>query len=384
MTTNLHPEQARKQFFEVFKDCYWNPKLKIKTTSNEDRIVVTDSSIESGEPLVILNDSICFGLDKANQYTIEPLNDLSSDLIIAGYLYQYYCGHALCPEGYDLYFNALPTYEWYKNNHEMLKVYLSLTLEKQQELEDAFYLFNQLNKFLDWASSLSNLSFNKEHAIRALIAVTTRSWSSSGLVPWIDFFNHASDGSLLNKNVGINATHKYKKGDEVNTSYGVKDSFKLLSIYGYCTSIKTLGLVRMSVSDYALALDKELKEYQAATEYIPFLLDTKLENFETILAHFRLVALNKYDVIQIKDLNAEYKVGLNGSNEFNAVKSFLFCLKKTQEDLETISTRIVKAFESVDRVPFVLREEFEIKMNIISLAKDKIFIHWNSLLDNVK
>lgn len=383
MTVDLHPEQARKKFFEVFKDCYWNSKLEIDFTSTKDRTVIAKSKIDNGEALVILNDSVCFDLDKARNYSTECLEGLDNNLVIPAYLYQFYCDHALCPEGYQFYFNALPTYEWYENNHEMLKVYLSLTKDQLEQLEDNFYIFGQLNRFLDWAATLSKLPFNKKNAIRALLAVATRSWSSSGLVPWIDFFNHSVDGSLLTNNISISATHKYKAGQEVNTCYGFKDSLKLLSIYGYAPEKKTVALVRLNVSDYAIALDSDLKAYHSTTKDTPFLIDKQLENFEMILAHFRLVVLNKYDTIAVNKLSSEYRKGLNGNNELNSVKAFLFCVNKTRKDLQQIQDDIKKVFGSFENIPESWRVDFQGKFQILSLLNEKILKHWMGLLDGI-
>lgn len=375
------PDVERQLFFKEVDNCYWNPKLVVKVLPNGDRTVVTTAFIKDDEPLVILNHGACFGNDKCFEYSQEDLTDLNKSLVIPAYLYQFYTGHTTkFPFGYDHYFNALPTYEWYAKNHELLKVYLTISQKQKDQLKENLFLIRQLDEFIDWVKQIPNHKPNIEEAIRAVLASATRSWSSVGLVPWIDFFNHSYDGSILsNEGTTINATHNYQKGDEVNTSYGLKDSLQLLSIYGYSSDEKTIAITRPPLSPFAIALDTDLRGYQAFSEEHPFLMNESLNNFDYFIAHFRLCALSKYDSLFVKDLATEYKKWINAENELNAVKVALICLRETKKHLEGIQEKLGNVSKDLPRA---FRDDFQAKFNILEKLHEKLYKHWFKIIDN--
>lgn len=376
---SFNPEEARRLFFEQVPNCYWNPKLSIKTLPNGDRTVLTNDFIDSEEPLVVLNPSSFFDKEKAIENARYPLDGLSSSLIIPGYLYQFYTGLAeQCPIGYEHYFNALPTYEWYAKNHEMVKVYISIDQEMRDELKQNIFLVRQLDELIEWAAKIPDHTINIESAIRAVTACASRSWSSVGLVPWIDFFNHAYNGSVLsNQGTTITSTHKYEKGDEVNTSYGFKDSLQLLTIYGFVSDEKTVAITRPPISPFSVALDSELEGYKAFAEDCPFLLNSEINNFNYVLSHLRLCALSKYDVFFVDDLNNQYRDFINAENEYNAIRIGLICIRETRNHLEEMLEKIDKNSKGL---PASFAADFECKFKILDKLQRLFEEHWFSLL----
>jgi hypothetical protein len=376
---SFNPEEARRLFFEQVSNCYWNPKLVIKTLPNGDRTVVTNDYITSEEPLVVLNPSSFFDKEKAIENTIYPLDDLSSSLVIPGYLYQFYVGLTdKCPVGYDNYFNALPTYQWYAENHEMIKVYISIDQGMRDELKQNIFLIRQLDEMVEWASKIPDHTVDTEAVIRAVTACASRSWSSVGLVPWIDFFNHAYNGSVLsNQGTTITATHKYEKGDEVNTSYGFKDSLQLLTIYGFVSEEKTVAITRPPISPFSVALDSELEGYKAFSEECPFLLNEELGNFDYVLSHLRLCALSKYDTFFIDDLNSQYRKFINAENEYSAIKIGLICIRETRKHLEEMLEKINK---NCKELPPAFQNDFDEKFKILNKLHRLFHEHWYDML----
>lgn len=376
---SISAEEARQQFFKTVEGSYWNPKLSIKSLSNGDRTVVTNKFIRKGEPLVILHPDACFTSYRCIENSKEDLSKINKSLVIPAYLYQFYTGHTLnCPPGYDHYFNALPTYDWYSQNHEFLKLYINLNSEQKEVLKEHFILANQLDDFIEWAKSIPNHEFNWQQAVRSVLAATTRSWSSAGLVPWIDFFNHAYDGSLLEIGANtITASHAYEEHDEVNTSYGFKDSLHLLSVYGYETDIKTVIIKRLPISEFAAASNQEFRKYKDLSEQHPFVFNTDLRTFDRFISHMRLTVLDKYDLLHVTDLTEQYKNWINGDNEMRALKVALKCLDYTHEYLTDVNKAITKA---LDKVPDAFQKDFKAKFEILDALYKKTNEHWINVL----
>lgn len=376
----MHPEEARKLFFSEVDNCYWNPKLTINVLPNGDRTVVTSTSLQKEEPLVVLNKDASFSVEKCFQFSKENIAKLPRPLIIPAYLYQFYTKHTTeFPVGYNHYFDALPTYEWYAENHELLKLYLKLSEEQRLGLKENFFLFDQINSIVKWASEIPGHKVNKEEAIRSVLASSTRSWSSVGLVPWIDFFNHDYDGSFLRtEGTTIVASHEYEKNEEVNTSYGLKDSLQLLTVYGYVTRDKTVGIKFPNISEFALASAPELKNYQEFSLSTLFLFGHKLKNFDYFIAHMRLSVFNKWDAINISDLAEEHKTFISGRNELDALKLALHLVKKTRSDLDSIKSKIHSV---IKKMPQVLDQDFKGKDEVLDLMEKRIYKYWLDLLD---
>jgi hypothetical protein len=377
----LNPEKARECFFNEVNNCYWNPKLSISTLPNGDRTVVTNEDIHENEPLVVLNSNSFFDIEKCFTYSTEDLSSLPKRLIIPAYLYQFYTQHTnKYPVGYDHYFNSLPTYQWYLKNHELLKVYAKMSNKQKEILKEHLFLINDFGEIQEWAKKIPNHKFNYEEAIRSVLAVATRSWSSAGLVPWIDFFNHSSEGSYLKNNgTTITASHFYRKNDEVNTSYGPKDSLQLLTIYGYKAQEKTIGICRPKISPYSIALDENLEKYEDFSQDSPFLFDLSLDKFSYFLSHMRLSAVSKYDTLFISNLQDECTTFVNGANELKALEIGLICIHSTRESLEKIKTK----FASVANIiPKSFVEDFEVKFKILDALEQKLHEHWITILKN--
>lgn len=374
-------EKARQLFFKKVDNCYWNPNLEIIELSNGDRTVIAKDSIKQGSVLVVLNKDSAFSNEKARQLSKYPLDGLDESLIIPAYLYQFYTKQVdNVPVGYDHYFNALPTYEWYAENHLLLKTYLNNQDADFKALGSSLFLINRFITLIEWAETYATPEqpVNREQAIRAAIACATRAWSSIGLVPWIDFFNHSYNGSLLsNGGTSIEATHFYEKGEQVNTSYGPKDSLQLLSIYGFVADEKTLTIYRPNISPLAPAIDAEIKKYQAFAEEYPFLLDAELNNFNSFIAHFRLSALKKHDLFFINDLEQEYKRIINVENEYQAIKLAMYCIDKTENHLKQIVEQVTGVLLEI---PQEFKDDFNSKFEIINKIRTRFIEYWNSLI----
>jgi len=374
-------EKARRLFFKKVDNCYWNPKLEIVELPNGDRTVIANDPIKEGSVLVVLNKDTAFSNDKAKQLSKYSLEGLDESLVIPAYLYQFYTKQIdNAPFGYEHYFNALPTYGWYAENHLLLKTYLENQDADLKALGSNLFLINKIISLIEWITDIDELNhtFNRDEAIRSVLICATRSWSSIGLVPWIDFFNHSYNGSLLsNEGTTIEATHAYEKGEQVNTSYGPKDSLQLLSIYGFVADEKTVTIYRPNISPLAPAIDDEIKKYQAFAEEYPFLLGTELNNFDSFIAHFRLSALKKYDLFYVNNLEQDYKQIINVENEYQALKLALFCVSETEKHLSGIVEQITSVIKSVPRE---FQEDFDAKATIINTVRERIRDYWNSLI----
>ena len=374
------PNKARVAFFKKVNDCYWNPKLTIKTLPNGDRTVVALDTIENDEPLVILNTNSYFDGAKAIKYSREDISSLDESLFLPAYLYQFYTKHTLKHSlGYDHYFNALPTYEWYAENHETLKIYTSLSPNQKEKANENFAIIKKINELIDWIKTISNHTVDIEQAIRAVFICSTRTWNV-GLVPWIDFFNHAYNGSALNIDATtITATHVYEKDEEVNTTYGLKDSLELLNTYGFCTEEKTVAIPFLPISSFAIALDSEFESYQLFTKGNEFLINKTLHNIESLIAHFRLCVLSKKDILFIDNIAEDFKTFINIENEYKAIKLLLSCIKVIHE-------KIKKTKESLTQITGVLpdkhEEDIRIKNEILKKATKNIYIYWVKLLED--
>ena len=374
------PNKARVAFFKKVNDCYWNPKLTIKTLPNGDRTVVALDTIENDEPLVILNTNSYFNGDKAIKYSREDISSLDESLFLPAYLYQFYTKHTLKhPLGYDHYFNALPTYEWYAENHETLKIYTSLNSNQKEKANENFAIIKKINELIDWIKTISNHTVDIEQAIRAVFICSTRTWNV-GLVPWIDFFNHAYNGSALNIDATtITATHVYEKNEEVNTTYGLKDSLELLNTYGFCAEEKTVAIPFLPISSFAIALDSEFESYQLFTKDNEFLINKTLHNIESLIAHFRLCVLSKKDILFIDNIAEDFKTFINIENEYKAIKLLLSCIK-------VIDEKIKKTKEGLTQVIGVLpskhEEDMHMKNKILKKTVKYIHVYWIKLLED--
>jgi hypothetical protein len=232
---------------------------------------------------------------------------------------------------------------------------------------------------IEWVKQIPKHKPNIEEAIRSYLITRTRSWSSFGLVPWIDFFNHSDQGSFLNgEGTSIHATHAYEKGDEVNTSYGLKDTFHLLTTYGYVAKETTVPLLCPPVSKFAVAFDPNLNNGVTLSEDYPFLIKKNVNNFNQIISYFRLCAFNKHDLFFVNDIATESKRFINGENEHKAVKIGLFCLEKSKKSLENVKNN----FDAISKeLPESFVKEFEGKMEILKELSLKFHTHWLNLLD---
>ena len=374
------PEKARELFFKEVDDCYWNPKLKIKVLENEDRTVVTSKPIQNKESLVILNTNSYFGHEKTEQYSKEDLSKLSEKLRIAAYLYQFYTGHTKSyPKGYNHYFNALPTYEWYAKNHLLLAMYLELEEEQKKEIKKQFFILEQMDELTKWVEQIPGHAVNIEQIRRCILICVTRTWSV-GLVPWIDFFNHAYNGSgLANDATTINATHEYQAGQEVNTTYGDKDSLQLLNTYGFSSKEKTLAIPKPPVSSFAIALDPELQVYQQLSNHNPFMVYESVHNTDYLLGYLRLCTLSKIDILNIQDIHEEHKKIINPSNEHKTVKLALLCIEEITNQIQTIKKRMLKV---IDPIPSSWEEDLNVKFEILKNLKKKVYVHWLKMIDD--
>jgi hypothetical protein len=372
------PNKARVAFFKKVNDCYWNPKLTIKTLPNGDRTVVALDNIKNNEPLVILNINSCFGNDKAIKYSAENLSTLDEYLFLPAYLYQFYTKHTLKrPSGYEHYFNALPTYEWYAENHEVLKIYTSLNPSQKKEASENLAIIKKINLLVNWIETIPNHTINIEQAIRSVFICSTRTWNV-GLVPWIDFFNHSYNGSALNNEATtITATHNYEQDEEVNTTYGLKDSLELLNTYGFCAKEKTIAIPFLSISSFCTALDPSLKEYRQFTEGNEFLVNKTLHNIDHLIAHFRLCVLDKKDVLFIDDIAKDFKVFINMNNEHRAIKLLLLCIKALHEKTKKTKENLIQI---TGVLPDKHEEDINIKQEILKKLKEKIYVYWIKLL----
>jgi hypothetical protein len=374
------PNKARVAFFKKVNDCYWNPKLTIKTLPNGDRTVIALDTIENDEPLVILGANLCFDGDKAIKYSVEDISSLDESLFLPAYLYQFYTNHTLkYPLGYDHYFNALPTYEWYAENHETLKIYISLNSNQKEKANENFAIIKKINLLIEWINTISNHAPNIEQAIRAVFICSTRTWNV-GLVPWIDFFNHAYNGSALNIDATtITATHVYEKNEEVNTTYGLKDSLELLNTYGFCAEEKTVAIPFLPISSFVIALDSEFEKYQLFTENNEFLINRTLHNIESLIAHFRLCVLDKKDILFVDNIAEDFKTFINVENEHRAIKLLLSCIK-------VIDEKIKKTKEGLTQVIGVLpskhEEDMHMKNKILKKTVKYIHVYWIKLLED--
>jgi hypothetical protein len=375
----MHPEEARKLFFKEVDNCYWNPKLSIKVAPNGDRTVVTSAALQKNEPLVVLNKNAFFNAEKCIEHSKEDISSIRKTLIIPAYLYQFYTNHgATALDGYAYYFNALPTYEWYEQNHEVFKIYLKLTGKQRKELHDNFYVFEQIDSFIEWASQIPGHTVDKEQAIRSVLASLTRTWSSVGLVPWIDFCNHSYEGSFLqSEGTTIVASHAYSKDEEVNVTYGVKDSLQLLSVYGYAAKDKTVGIKFPPISSFALAVDSGLQKYADSSVSAPCLLGKQLRNFDFLLSHMRLCVFDKVDALTCSDPEEACQTFLNAQNELKALKLFLHMVQVTQKNLEELKNKTEKA---LGKIPEVLEEDFKGKDEVFNNITKRIYKHWLDLL----
>jgi hypothetical protein len=372
------PNKARVAFFKKVDNCYWNPKLTIKTLPDGDRTVIALDAIENDEPLVILNTDSYFGYSKAIKYSVEDISTLDEYLLLPAYLYQFYTKHTLnYPQGYDYYFNALPTYEWYAKNHEVLKIYTSLDPSQKEKAGENLILIKKINLLLTWIETIPNHILNIEQAIRSVFVCSTRTWSV-GLVPWIDFFNHAYNGSPLNKEATtITATHTYEKNEEVNTTYGLKDSLELLNIYGFCAKEKTISIPFFPISSFCTALDSDFENYQQFTESNEFLLNKTLHNIEHLIAHFRLCVLNKKDVLFVNDIGKDFKTLINMENEHKAIKLLLLCIKTLHEKIKKIKENYT---EITGVLPDKYEEDINMKQEILKKLTEKICVYWMKFL----
>ena len=224
---------------------------------------------------------------------------------------------------------------------------------------------------------IPNHTINIEQAIRSVFICSTRTWNV-GLVPWIDFFNHSYNGSALNNEATtITATHDYEQDEEVNTTYGLKDSLELLNTYGFCAKEKTIAIPFLSISSFCTALDPSLKEYRQFTEGNEFLVNKTLHNIDHLIAHFRLCVLDKKDVLFIDDIAKDFKVFINMNNEHRAIKLLLLCIK-------TLHEKIKKTKENLIQITGVLpdkhEEDINIKQEILKKLKEKIYVYWIKLL----
>ena len=372
------PNKAREHFFKKVSNCYWNPKLTIKTLLNGDRTVVALDTIENDEPLVILNNNLYFNNEKAIKYSVENISTLDECLLLPVYLYQFYTKHTLkYPAGYDYYFNSLPTYEWYAENHEVLKIYTALDINQQEKANENFAIIKKINLLVDWIKTLPKHTLNIEQAIRSVFICSTRTWNV-GLVPWIDFFNHAYNGSALNMDATtITATHVYMEGEEVNTTYGLKDSLELLNTYGFSAEEKTVAIPFLPISSFSIALDSEFEKYQLFTEDNEFLINKTLHNIESLIAHFRLCVLNKKDILFTDNIAEDFKNIINIDNEHRAIKLLLSCMKIIHE-------KIKKTKENLTQITGVLPDKYEkdinMKNKILKKATKKIYVYWIKLL----
>ena len=374
------PNKAREAFFKKVNNCYWNPKLTINTLPDGDRTVVALDTIENDEPLVILNANTYFGKDKAIKYSVEDINILDENLFLPAYLYQFYTKHTLkCPPGYDHYFNALPTYEWYAENHEVLKIYTSLNPSEQEKANENFLIIKKINLLITWIKTISNHTVDIEQAIRSVFICSTRTWHV-GLVPWIDFFNHSYNGSALNNEATtIKATHAYEKNEEVNTTYGLKDSLELLNTYGFCAKQKTIAIPFLPISSFCAALSSDLKKYGQFTEGNEFLVNKTLHNIDHLIAHFRLCVLDKKDVFFIDDIAKDFKVLINIDNEHRAIKLLLLCIKALDEKTKKTKEKLIQI---TGVLPDKHEKEISVKHEILKKLKEKIYVYWMKLLDD--
>jgi len=372
-------EKARQLFFKKVSNCYWNPKLEVIETETGDRTVIASESLREDDVLVVLNKDTTFGNDKAKQLTKASFDSIEESLYIPAYLYQYYTKYVdNAPSGYEHYFDHLPTYDWYAENHLLLKTFLDNSGKDLKKLGSNLFLISRILEMLEWIETIPDHQPQPEQAIRSILITSTRSWSSVGLVPWIDFFNHSYEGSILsNEGTTIKATHDYKKGAEVNTSYGLKDSLQLLSIYGFVSDEKTLTIYRPNVSPFAIAIDSDLKRYQSFSEEFPFLISKELNNFNSFIAHFRLTVLKKYDTLFVEELNESYKQVINGENELQSVKLAFACVKETEKHLNKIIAQIKSVIEVL---PKEFHDDFEAKFEIIKALNERLEEHWNDLI----
>jgi len=369
-STVCRSEKNRQLFFKHVDNCYWNPKLVITELPSGDRTVIATDPIEADELLVVLNQ---------NSFSKENISQLESGLTLPAYLYQFYVDYGVhCPHGYEHYFHSLPTYEWYAENHALLKLYLSLSEVQRKKLATQFFLIGRINVMLEWLDTIPDHEAQPKEAIRAVIACSTRAWSRAGLVPWIDFFNHAYDGSMLSNNgTSIKATHHYAKGAEVNTTYGLKDSLQLLTIYGYETKEKTLLVARPPISTLLVAANPDLEDYHAFSKEHPFLFRDELNGFEHFLSHFRLMVFDKNDLAITNRTVGIDTPFVNGDNEYKAVKSALMAVNET----EKYFNKMFETFkEIVPDVPEHFWKEYEVKTKILLALREKIHQHWKNLV----
>jgi hypothetical protein len=374
------PNKARETFFKKTKNSYWNPKLTIKTLPNGDRTVTALDTIKDDEPLVILNANAYFGKNKALKYSVEDISTLDDSLILPAYLYQFYTKHTTkYPLGYEHYFNALPTYEWYAKNHEVLKIYTSLNPSQQEKASENFVIIKKINLLFEWIKTIPNHTVDIEQAIRSVFICATRTWNV-GLVPWIDFFNHAYNGSALNNEATtITATHSYKKNEEVNTTYGLKDSLELLNTYGFCAKEKTVAIPFLPISSFVVALDSDFKKYQEYTKGNEFLVNKTLHNIDNLIAHFRLCVLDKKDVLFIDNITKDFKTFININNEYRAIKLLLLCIKEIHKKTKETKENLIQV---TGVLPIKYEKDINMKHEILEKLTKKLYVYWMKLLDD--
>lgn len=332
-------EQIRRRYFEGATDCYWHPALEIREQSGGDRTVITTRPIDAGETLVILGPDRNLTASAARAASSWDLSGLDDDLIIAALLCQLFASpkadllHRL-PPGFDCYVQALPSHAWYERHHAALALARAAGDQHRAALNNHLPLLAAITSLRDWLIQSGRSEIPAEVYERAVLCSSTRTWADSGLVPFIDFFNHKPGGSLLSaSDCRIAATVHYPSGSQVHTSYGPKDALTLLSNYGFTGADTAVGLSRLDASRWALACDEGLNDYSASAQGMPFLLEHDLSNLDQLIHGARLWALDRHDIPFIGQPWSDAHGLITAANEQRALSRLLAGLRHQQRTL---------------------------------------------------
>lgn len=352
--------------------------MEIIQLENGDRTVVCNQPIRNEEPLVILSKDIDYSTEWARNYGTVSTTGLPDDLLIAAALYQFHTSlvkESKEADGY--YFLSLPTAQWYKTNHLTLKLYNSLSEEKQNALESDFDLFRRFNTLKEWAKSIPGHRVNVDLVYGSVLQAATRTWPC-GLVPYIDFFQHADDGSWLsNDNTTIHATHEYETGSQVNTSYGPKDRLMLMSWYGFeSDQPTTISMYREEPSSTAFSLDPDLTKCWDSLGSSPLLLGNQLLYLNELIRWGRMASVTRIDALTITEISDESKEVINLDNEARALR----CVLKSIGNKLQLDLQVYNKLKDCGAIAEIFQGELSNRAKCFAKAVKEIETMWADLL----
>ena len=367
-------ERHRRAFFAATPGSYWNPKLTIIKKQNGDRTVIATADIQPSEVLAILPPGS--GVPKPDHQSIPCSVHLDPDLSLAGSIYCLLnAGEMPRSTLANHYLSTLPAADWYATHHPVLRLYLSCDERQRQQLTPHFYLFHHLQQIERWLDHLPEQERHLEQAHRAVLVATSRAWGC-GLLPYLDFFQHANDGPLLGQGQSLHANRLYQEGDEVYANYGPKDSFQLFCQYGFSQQETTVAIPQPRPSGFALALDPDLQELCLGDLARPLLIDEAPPSLDPLLRLSRLSVMASIDTLGIDDLASNHRHPINADNERRALRAIYRRFLDHTRSAEECSAAL-PPLEAAE--PF--RDQLHARLLVLKSSISLIENHWLSLLN---